>query len=169
MTERSKKIIRDEILSLPKEAQEAINNSNWEKISEQIGKKHLLDEDELSTFQLETASFLLGLVDEYSYPENIEEEVGISKDEAKKITDEVLREIVGPINNILAEKIKESEKVKNSGFQQNLDFILSGGDYGVFLSEEEEGERESNSGSGILRTKPSGSGKMEDIKSKLVI
>ena len=78
ITEKSKKLIGEEMLSLPKEAQDAINDSDWEKISEEIGKKHLLNENEINAFQLETASFLLGLIDEDSYALNIENNVGTS-------------------------------------------------------------------------------------------
>ncbi|MBI2631280.1 hypothetical protein HYW73_03670, partial [Candidatus Nomurabacteria bacterium] len=137
MTEKSKKIIREEMLNLPKEAQEAINASNWEKISEEIGRKYLLDEDETVTFQLETASLLLGLVDEDSYPINIENEVGTSKDEAEKISKEVFEKIFTPIADKIIEKIKRSDKIKNPAFNQTLDFILSGGDYFSFMEKRE--------------------------------
>lgn len=39
MTEKLKKIIQ-EMSNLPKESQDAINNSNWEIISDKIGKKY---------------------------------------------------------------------------------------------------------------------------------
>ena len=135
MTEKSKNLIKEEMLNLPKEAQEAINASGWEKISEEIGKKYLLDEGEIETLQLETASLLLGLIDEDSYPINIEEEVGTSRDEANKIAKEVFQKIFTPINDTLIENIKKSGKDKNPNAEQNLNFILSGGDYSTFMEE----------------------------------
>lgn len=134
MTEKSKNLIKEEMLNLPKEAQEAINASGWEKVSEEIGKKYLLNEDEIETFQLETASFLLGFIDEDSYTVNIEDEVGVSKDEALKIAEEANERIFTPINNFLTEKIKRNLKDKNANWQQSIDFILSGGDYSAFLA-----------------------------------
>jgi len=123
------------MLNLSKEAQEAINAFGWEKISEEIGEKYLLDKDEIETFQLETASFLLGLVDEESYPMNIEEEVGTSKDEAEKIADEVFQKIFTPISNQIEENIKKNLQNKRLNHEQNLNFILSGGDYSAFVEE----------------------------------
>jgi len=144
MTEKSKKLIQEEILNLPKEVQDAINVSNWEKLSEEIGKKYLINEDEVYTFQLETACFLLGLVDEDQYQKNIEDDIGTSKAEAEKITDEVFQKIFNPINNIFIEKIKKSDNVKNANAEQNLNFILSGGDYSAFLDVPPPVEEEGN-------------------------
>jgi len=135
MNEKSRTIIKEEMLSLPKEAQEAINAFGWEKISEEIGKKYLLDEDEINTFQLETASFLLGLVDEDAYPRNIEDEIGISKEEAEKISEEVFEKIFTPINDILIGNIKKNLNTKRPKLEQNVDFIISGGNYSALLEE----------------------------------
>lgn len=141
MTEKSKKLIQEEMLNLPKEVREAISASAWEKISEEIGKKHLLDENEMETFQLETASFLLGLVDEDSYVGNVEDEVGTSKGEAEKIAIEVMERIFNPIVNAVEENIKKNMSGKNPSLEQSVNFILSGGDYSVFL---ESGNRTSD-------------------------
>ena len=137
ITEKSKNLIKEEMLNLPKEVQDAINASAWEKISEEIGKKYLLDEGEINIFQLETASLLLGLVDEDSYPINIEEEVGTGKEEAIKIADEAFQKIFTPIKNIAEENIKKNLKNKNPNPAQTLDFILSGGDYSAFMEQRE--------------------------------
>lgn len=136
MTEKAKNLIREEMLNLPKEVQEAINISNWENISAEIGKEHLLDENEINTLQLETVSFLLGLIDEESYTINIEDSVGISKNEAEKIAEEVDKTIFGPIYDSFAEKIEKSLKLKNPNWKQTFDFIISGGDYSVFIKKE---------------------------------
>jgi len=173
------------MLNLPKEAQDAINASNWEKISEEIGKKYLLDEDEIETFQLETASFLLGLVDEDLYLINIENEVGTSKDEANKIAEEVIQKIFTPVNDVLTENIKKGGKSKNPNAEQTLNFILSGGDYSAFLVPTRENSplEEYPLGGGGNASTPSREratpqegnnipikpGKMEDIKSKFTI
>lgn len=134
LTDKSKKVIQGEMSNLPKDVQDAVSASNWEKISEEIGKKYLLDEDEIETFQLETASLLLGATDEDEYQENIENEVGTSGDEAKKIAGEVFEKILTPIDNTLTEKIKKNVMGKNTDWQQNIDFILSGGDYSSFIA-----------------------------------
>lgn len=137
MTEKSKNLIKEEILNLSKEIQEAINDSNWEKLSEEIGKKYLINEDEVNTFQLETISFLLGLIDEESYQKNIEDDIGTSKDEAEKMAEEVMQKIFNPISEKILEKIKTGDRVKKATPEQNLNFILSGGDYTAFLEQKE--------------------------------
>jgi hypothetical protein len=166
MTEKSKKIIEEEMLNLPKEVQDAINAFSWEKTSEEIGKKYLLDENEINIFQLETASFLLGLVDEDLYPINIEEEVEISKNEAEKISEEVYQKIFNPIYDILSKNIEEKIKNKNVNWKQSLDFILSGGDYSVFIERKDNQNTSPEiSGTNTLDN----SSKIADIKNKFVI
>ena len=133
MTDKLKNIIVEEIKKLPKENQGVINSFDWEKISEDIGKKYLLSEEEINNLQVETLLVLIGLENPDDYSQNIENEVGTSKNEAEKISDEIFQKIFTPINDVLVENLKKSEKVKNSNAEQNLNFILSGGDYSVFL------------------------------------
>jgi len=146
MTEKLKQTIKEEVGKLLKGNQEVINAFGWEQISEEIGKKYLLNESEVNDFQVETLLILIGLEDPDLYANNVENNVGTSKDEAEKITNEVFEKIFTPINDILIENIKKSEVVKNSSAEQNLNFILSGGDYSAFidvpppLSGEDRGE-----------------------------
>lgn len=133
MTEKLKQIIKEEVMKLPKEAQEAINSLEWGNIAEEIGKKFLLNESEINDFQVETLLVLVGIEDENYYAQNIENEVGTSKNEAEKMAEEVNQKIFTPINNFFIEHIKKSEKIKNPNLEQSLDFILSGGDYSAFL------------------------------------
>lgn len=135
MTEKLKQIIKREMAKLPKENQEVINDFGWEQISEEIGRKFLLSDSEINIFQAETLVVLVGLEDPDYYAQNIENNVGTSKDEARKIADEVFERIFTPINDILIENIKKSDKSKNSSAEQNLDFILSGGDYSAFMEQ----------------------------------
>jgi len=135
MTEKLKNIIKEEMAKLPKENQEAINTFDWVNIAEEIGKKYLLDESEINDLQVETLLILIGLEDPDLYANNIENNVGTSKDEANKIAEEVIQKIFVPINGILIEDIKKSGKSKNPNTEQTLNFILSGGDYSSFLEE----------------------------------
>ena len=138
MTEKLKQIIKEEIAKLPKENQAVINNFGWEEITEEIGRKFLLSDNEINILQAETLVVLAGLEDPDYYAQNIENEVGTSKDEANKISDEVFEKMFTPINNILIENIQKSEKAKNADAEQNLDFILSGGDYSAFAEQKKE-------------------------------
>ncbi len=133
MKEKLKEIIKERMKFLSEEVQEAINSLDWMKITEEIGKKYLLNENEIQNLQAETLLVLVGLEEGEVYERNIENEVGTSKSEAEKIADEAEEKIFTPIYNILEENIKKSGKTKNAKPEQNLNFILSGGDYLAFV------------------------------------
>ena len=132
-TEKLKSVIQREVAKLPKESQEAINAFDWVNITEEIGKKYLLNEVEINDLQVQTLLVLIGLTDPEYYAQSIENEIGTSKNEAEKIAEEVLEKIFTPINDILVENIKKNLKNKNPNPTQTLNFILSGGDYSAFL------------------------------------
>lgn len=152
MTEKLKQKIKEEVAKLPKENQEAINAFGWEAISEDIGKKYLISESEINDFQVETLLVLIGLTDPEEYARHIENEIGTSKAEAEKISEEVFQKIFIPIGEAIVENIKKSDKLKNPDFNQNLDFILSGGDFSSFMKKNDV-------------ENPAKPGKMTDIKS----
>ena len=133
MTEKLQQTIKEEVEKLPKEMQEAISALDWTKVAEEIGKKYLLSESEINDLQVETLLVLVGLEDGNFYPQNIEDNVGTSKDEAEKMADEALQKIFTPINNILIENVKRSGKSKKASWKQTIDFILSGGNYAAFV------------------------------------
>lgn len=137
MTEKLKQTIKEEVGKLKKENQEVISAFGWESIAEEIGRKILLSDSEINDLQVETLLVLVGLQDPDEYTQNIENNVGTSKDEAEKINDEVMQKIFIPITEKIIEKIKTSDKVKNANAEQNLNFIFSGGDYSAFLEQKE--------------------------------
>jgi hypothetical protein len=138
MTEKLKKIIQEEIVKLPKELVDVISAFDWVSATEEIGKKYLLNENQITDFQTETMLVLFGIEEPNLYEINIEDEVGTTKADAKKIAEEVVTKIFVPISNALAENIKKSDKVKNGNTEQNINFILSGGDYSAFMEPREE-------------------------------
>lgn len=137
MTEKLKQTIKEEIEKLPKENQEVITSFGWEKISEEIGKKYLLTESEINDLQVETLLILTGIQSLDSYSINIENEVGTSKEKASEMAGEMLQKIFIPINDLIVENIKKSERMKDPKWDQNLDFILSGGNYSTFLDKKQ--------------------------------
>jgi hypothetical protein len=159
MTEKLKQIVDGELMKLPKELQETILAFDWAKITEEIGKKFSLTESEINDLQVETLLILIGLENPDLYEVNIEDNVGTSKSEAKKIAEEAGKKIFGPLNEILVEKIKKSGKVKNSNPEQTLNFILSGGDYSAFIETRDAANP----------TNPAVPEQTNDLKSKLVI
>ncbi|MFA6257617.1 MAG: hypothetical protein WC671_01230 [Candidatus Paceibacterota bacterium] len=137
MTDKLKQTIKEEVAKLSKENQEVISTFGWENIAEEIGKKNLLLDDEINLFQAEILIVLAGLEDPNFFAQNIENNIGTSKTEAEKIAEEVNQKIFTPISEKILAKIKTSDKVKNASAEQNLNFILSGGDYSAFLEQKE--------------------------------
>lgn len=134
MTEKLKQIIEEEVGKLSKEARDVVSSLEWVKISGEIGRKFLLMESEINDFQVETLLVLIGLEDGNRYALNIENNVGTSKDEAEKMAEEAYQKIFSKINDALEGNIKKSLKDKNPNPVQMIDFILSGGDYSVFMT-----------------------------------
>ncbi|MDR3519784.1 MAG: hypothetical protein P4L63_02775 [Candidatus Pacebacteria bacterium] len=138
MTDELKTTIKKEIEKLPKETQDVLTSFDWVKLTEEIGKKYLLSKDDINNLQVETLLILTGIEDIDSYIDNIESEVGTSKNEAEKISGEITQKIFIPINDLLIDKVKQSDKIKNSKPEENINFVLSGGDYSAFLEPREE-------------------------------
>lgn len=143
MNEKLKQTIKEEIEKLPEENREAITSLRWEEIVESIGKKLSLEENKITDLQTETLLVLIGLEKPDLYQENIENNADIDEKMAGEIADDVFKKIFDPINNILLEKIKKSEKVKAADHEQNLNFVLSGGDYSVFAEKPKTVDAES--------------------------
>lgn len=167
MTEKLKQTIKGEMARLPNDAQEAINAFDWVKISEEIGKKYLLTENEITFFQAEIGLTLVGLSDPNYFAQNVENEVGTGRDEARKMADEVFQRILTPIANIAIEKIKKNLNNKKPDWRQTLHFVLSGGDYFAFAERRENPNAPEN----VLRLPVSGIAKsrITDLKSKFTI
>mgnify|MGYP001558542482 CR=1 FL=1 len=134
MTEKLKQTIQKELMELPKEWQDAISAVDWIKLTEEIGKRFSLNETEINDFQLETLLVLIGVTDPEFFTINVENQVDITKDKAVSLANEAVLKIFTPLNNIFIENIKKSDKHKNATADQNLDFILSGGDYSAFMT-----------------------------------
>ena len=166
MTEKLKQKIKEEMVNLPKETQDAINTFDWGVVLEKIGKKYLLNESEINDLQVETGLVLTGLTDGNQYTLNIEDNVGTSKDEAEKIAEEVNQKIFTPIYGILTKNIEENLKNKKPNWKQTLNFILSGGDYSVFMGKNDN----TNGINDVSKTTTlDNSSKISDIKNRFTI
>ncbi len=136
MKEKTQQTIKEQIKFLPLKMQEVVNLSNWENITEEIGKKYLLEDSELNNLKIEVALVLVALEDQDSFVWNVESKVGTTKEEAQIISNELDQKLFKPMVEKLNKNIKSDLKNKKITLQQNLDFILSGGDYSVFLETE---------------------------------
>ena len=156
---------KGEMALLPKEKQEVINSLNWEKTIEEIGKNHNLLEDEIEVLKEEVKLILVNNEYRYFISLNLQENTNIKKDEAEKIAKEVEEKIFTPMMNKLNENIKKTLKIRNIHWQQNLNFILSGGDYTAFI-ERVENEKKDELPNPNESFNPS---KLDDLKSKFTI
>ena len=119
---------------MPREFQEAFTASNWIPVSEDIARKYKLYlDEEINKFQAEVFLALAGIVQAELLSVNIENELGLDKEESAKVEAEVLDRIIYPFSDSLESKVKWKMDIKNSKWDQNLDFITSGGDYSAFL------------------------------------
>ena len=156
---------KGEMALLPKGKQEVINSLNWEKTIEEIGKNHNLLEDEIEVLKEEVKLILVNNEYRYFISLNLQENTNIKKDEAEKIAKEVEEKIFTPMMNKLNENIKKTLKIRNIHWQQNLNFILSGGDYTAFI-ERVENEKKDELPNPNESFNPS---KLDDLKSKFTI
>lgn len=164
--------IKGEISVLPKEKQEVINNFGWGKIAEEIGKNHNILEDEIEVLKEEIILVLVGIENQYYLSLNLEENTNTNKNEAKKIAEEVNQKIFKPMVDKLNEVIKRDLKNKVIHWQQNLDFILSGGDYTAFIRKVESSASSASGTTMADKQNVSATfnpSKLDDLKSKFTI
>lgn len=133
MKEELKQITKDELVKLPKEIQEAINSLNWGNMSEEVGKKYQLDDIKINKLQTEILLVLVGaeLLDNLKI--NLINNLEIDVDDAEKMNYELNIRIFTPIANTLEMLTKKKIKTWNPKWEQSVNFIISGGDYSVFL------------------------------------
>jgi hypothetical protein len=167
MTEELKQKIKKEMNVLPKELQDAINAVDWIVILDEIGKKYLLSDSEIIDLQIETATLLVGYTNPNLFASDIESNIGTTKDTAEKIENEILEKILNPISKKITENIKKNLKENTITWKQNINFVVSGGDYTVFLKKENLTEKMVDKP--IPEKTPVNYSKIEDLKNKFTI
>lgn len=129
MTEEIKQKIQEQIDLLPKDSQQAIASFDWIKESQNIAKTYNLFDEEIDDLIIEIGLLISGV----SYPDefttNIEDEVGTTREDAEKISNEVLEKILKPIAKKREEIIKQNIKNNPQSWDKEMKFVLSGGDY----------------------------------------
>lgn len=133
MTEQLKQITKDELVKLPKEIQEAVNSLDWANLTEEIGKKYQLDNIKINKLQTEVLLVLVEVELLDNLKSNIINSSEIEVDDAEKISSELATKIFTPIANTLEILTKKKVKTWNPKWEQSVSFIVSGGDYSVFL------------------------------------
>jgi len=134
MIEKLKQRTIDELAKLPKEIGESINSLDWSNISETIGKKYLPNEKEIDELQAEILLVLIGIEKIDNLKTNIEINVNLNHQIASQIADELIEKIFNPISSKLNEEVRHNLPFKKTTWKQNINFIVSGGDYSVFIN-----------------------------------
>jgi hypothetical protein len=163
-TEKLEEIIKTKVVKLPKETQEIINSFGWEKISEEIGRKYSLNDEQIKNLKSQIGLILAESVGLEFIVVSIENNLDVNNEEAIKISQDVVNKILKPIAIKLMETIKKSLPVRSIHWQQNLDFILSGGDYTAFIQRIENEKKDE-----ILKTNTFNPSRVNDLKSKFTI
>lgn len=133
MTEQLQKIIHDELANLPEKVQKGINSVEWVEICNKIGLKYLLTDDGINKLQTEVLLVLINMEYLDDLKLNIENHLEILKKDAENIAEDLVKQVFNPINNKIKEDIKNNLSYKNVSWNQTINFIVSGGDYTVFL------------------------------------
>jgi hypothetical protein len=133
MTEQLQKTTEEEISKLPKELQQAIAFCDWLDISKKTGEKYSLLEEEIDDLQVEILLVLVNAEFLENLSLNIEDRIQIKKETSDKIVEDLTLNIFVPIQNKLNEILKNIYKGKTMTWKQKINFVVSGGDYTVFL------------------------------------
>ncbi len=159
MDPETEKIIKKQIEKLPLEIRSLIANHVLENKISNIGKRNGLSEEQIGTLQVETNLIILGLVPTDEYQNELKDHLKIDSlkldtviaDMGKEILDgiqEKLNEIYNKLDEDDIKEIKENMKNKNQSWNQNVNFVLSGGDYSAFAEENSPLEEYPRSGGG---------------------
>jgi hypothetical protein len=168
MTESLKQKTKELLENKPKEIQTVVNSLGWEEICAEIARKYNLTSDaEINNLQLEVMLVLTGLEIANNLETNIETELETSKETAKNIKNEITEKIIKPIIDRLTNTVKEKIKTETTDWQQNLNFIISGGDYSVFLQKTNANEKLNHEPD--QEKTPVNFSKIEDLKNNFTI
>lgn len=143
MNPEIEKIIKEQMKILPPEVINILADPAFGEKIINIGKKNILNEVQLVILQQETNLVLLGLVHPDEYENELKNRLKIDEMKVNNILSDVNREILGGVReklvglfNVSDESLTYEERKaleKKANWKQNLDFILSGGDYSVFM------------------------------------
>jgi len=133
MNENIKEYIKEYVLELPPEMQEVVNSFEWVSISDKIGEKVNLNKSELLDLQIEIALVLVNMAEISDFARNVENNIGMSKKTAEQMANEVLEKIFKEVSTRVVKNIKSGTNENKVTWGQNINFIMSGGNYFTFL------------------------------------
>lgn len=127
MTEELKKTIEEITLKFPEKIKGVINESNWIEKTKETGEKYLLNEEEINLLQAETSLVILGIIEKDFFLINLESRIGLSKNEATKISEEIDKNIFIPIEKQLKDTINIINPENFKNLEKTIKYIVSGG------------------------------------------
>lgn len=133
MTEKLAQTIKENLIKLPLEVGKAITSSGWEGITEMVGRKYSLSDDDINIIQLEVGLVLLGYNKINMFAQNIRSSAVLDEETAINIAKDLDERVFTPIEQSMQSLIKINPHYKNVNWNQTINFIVSGGDYSVFL------------------------------------
>ncbi len=137
MRQELQNTIKEELSKLTPDIQSAIASVDWVKISEEIGKKNNLTDEDINDMQVETLLVLTGVEELKNYAKNLEIQNDLTKEESISIAKEMIEKVFNPIQKILEEVVKKNIEKNGSKWDQSINFILSGGNYAVYMQQKE--------------------------------
>ncbi len=161
-------------------AQEVFSSMKWLENLESIGSKYNLNEEQIRTLDTETMLVLLSITHLEEYENILKNQLKVSEDSFKKIMEEINALILTPIHSNLIESFEKNnnssenlkEEMEKSDWGQNVNFILSGGDYSHFLEKTKSSEilpEEKSVKPVVTSVNTSGIKKMTDLKNQFTI
>lgn len=113
-------LIKKQYQKLPQEVRDAVTASDLPSKMKTIADSHSLMLDQTGILQNEILFVMLGLEPSNNFINNISDELGIKKDKAEKIADDVNNLIFKPIKNYLREWEESIIKTENTGKRNNV-------------------------------------------------
>lgn len=170
------KIIEKQMEKLPGEVKQLFAGEELKNKITNIGTKNRLSIEELGTLQLEIYLVLLGLIHPDNFPITLSENLKIEKTKLDQIINEVNEQVFRDIREKLKEAYEKTNGIlydtgiipENPDWQQNLNFILSGGDYVAFL-EERNDKNSPQKGNMPKSNIPVNPKRMTDLRDKFTI
>lgn len=133
MIEKLKQTIQKELLKLPKEKQDAVNSFDWVTKTQEICQIFKLTESETDDLLIETGLVLVSIIDLDLFKKHLELDIGLNKEITEKISNEIIEKVFFPIAENIESSLKNNFNLENAHWNQTVNFIVSGGDYSVFL------------------------------------
>jgi len=169
MDEETIKIIKEAFDNLPEVIQEEIFSPQYQEVLSTISREYTLDTEQTIALERETTLALMGAARLKDFEETLASEIKIEKAKIQEIVVKINEEIFSRFKTLLDIMNTEIEPNPEPNWQQNIDFVLSGGDYSSFFNKKADANRtEGQNKSKISGYSTENQSKIGDIKNKFL-